>query len=73
MELQRLEEAEIVYRHLIDRNPENISYYDNLEICLRLGEGAPVSDRVSMYDSLAERHKRAAAPRRQPLYILGGA
>uniref|UniRef100_A0A158P9G8 N-alpha-acetyltransferase 16, NatA auxiliary subunit n=1 Tax=Angiostrongylus cantonensis TaxID=6313 RepID=A0A158P9G8_ANGCA len=72
MELQRMEEAEKVYRQLIDRNPENISYYCSLEICLRLGEGAPIADRVSMYDSLAERHKRAAAPRRQPLYILEG-
>ncbi|VDM59394.1 unnamed protein product [Angiostrongylus costaricensis] len=65
MELQRMEEAEKVYRQLIDRNPENISYYYSLEI-------SPIADRVSMYDSLAERHKRAAAPRRQPLYILEG-
>lgn len=34
--------------------------------------GAPVSERVSMYDSFAERYKRAAAPRRQPLYLLEG-
>ncbi|KJH48805.1 tetratricopeptide repeat protein [Dictyocaulus viviparus] len=72
MELHRLDEAEKVYRQLIDRNPENISYYDNLEICLRLGEGAPIADRVAMYDSLAERYKRAAAPRRQPLYMVEG-
>ncbi|KAK6024980.1 kinase domain protein [Ostertagia ostertagi] len=72
MDLGRMEDAEKVYRQLIDRNPENIAYYDKLEICLGLGEGAPISERVSMYDSFAERHKRAAAPRRQPLYLLEG-
>nr|CDJ90610.1 Tetratricopeptide TPR2 and Tetratricopeptide TPR-3 and Serine threonine protein kinase-related domain containing protein [Haemonchus contortus] len=72
MDLGRMDEAEKVYRQLIDRNPENIGYYDKLEICLGLGEGAPVSERVSMYDSFAERYKRAAAPRRQPLYLLEG-
>ncbi|WKX99571.1 hypothetical protein Q1695_014448 [Nippostrongylus brasiliensis] len=72
MQLGRMEDAEKVYRQLIDRNPENIAYYDNLEKCLGLGEGAPVADRVAMYDSFAERHKRAAVPRRQPLYLLDG-
>ncbi|KAK5978049.1 NMDA receptor-regulated protein 1 [Trichostrongylus colubriformis] len=72
MDLGRMEDAEKVYRQLIDRNPENISYYDRLETCLGLGEGAPISERVAMYDSFAERHKRAAAPRRQPLYLLEG-
>lgn len=34
--------------------------------------GAPLDDRIAMYDYFAERHKRAAAPRRQPLYLLEG-
>lgn len=41
MDLGRMDEAEKVYRQLIDRNPENIGYYDKLEICLGLGEGTP--------------------------------
>ncbi|KAK6742518.1 hypothetical protein RB195_010032 [Necator americanus] len=72
MELGRMEDAEKVYRQLVDRNPENIDYYNKLEKCLGLGEGAPIADRISMYDYFAERHKRAAAPRRQPLYLLDG-
>ncbi|VDK51432.1 unnamed protein product, partial [Cylicostephanus goldi] len=70
MKLGRLEEAEKVYRQLIDRNPENIDYYDRLENCI--GLGAPVADRIAMYDYFADRYKRAAAPRRQPLYLLEG-
>ncbi|VDP29528.1 unnamed protein product [Heligmosomoides polygyrus] len=73
MELNRMEAAEKVFRQLDDRNPENTAYYDNLELCLGLGKGAPVADRTATYDSIAERHKRAAAPRRRFLYVLEGA
>ncbi|KHJ95640.1 tetratricopeptide repeat protein [Oesophagostomum dentatum] len=72
MKLGRMEEAENVYRQLIDRNPENIDYYSRLERCLGLDETSRISDRIAMYDYFAERHKRAAAPRRQPLYLLEG-
>ena len=37
LESDRLVEAEIYYRDLIHRNPENYSYYENLEKCLKLG------------------------------------
>jgi peptide alpha-N-acetyltransferase len=34
----RLVESEIIYHQLLDRNPENYSYYENLERCLDLRE-----------------------------------
>ena len=37
--LDRLSEAECLYRELIHRNPENYFYFDQLEKCLLLGEG----------------------------------
>ena len=37
LESGRLVEAEVCYRDLIYRNPENYSYYESLEKCLKLG------------------------------------
>ena len=55
LESGRLVEAEVYYRDLIYRNPENYSYYENLEKCLKLGgcvgrvNISPNSPQVSCY------------------------
>ncbi|CAI4230760.1 unnamed protein product [Auanema sp. JU1783] len=71
-ELGKLEDAERVWRQLIERNPENLSYYVKLEECLGLGPGADATKRLELYDAMSEKYKRASVPRRQPLYIAEG-
>ncbi|XP_063282034.1 N-alpha-acetyltransferase 16, NatA auxiliary subunit [Pelobates fuscus] len=68
--LGRLEEAVEVYKELIDRNPENWKYYENLEKALQPGS---VDERLCMYEEIGKRHPRAFSPRRLPLnFVTGG-
>lgn len=43
--LDRLSEAECLYRELIHRNPENYYYFEQLEKCLFLGESRSLEER----------------------------
>ena len=43
--LDRLSEAECLYRELIHRNPENYYYFEQLEKCLFLGESKSLEER----------------------------
>jgi tetratricopeptide (TPR) repeat protein len=67
--LDRLSEAECLYRELIHRNPENYFYFDQLEKCLLLegGEG-----RLQLYVSLQDIYRRSHSVRRIPLKFTTG-
>lgn len=69
--LGRHEEASVVYRELLDRNPENWSYYNGLMVSLKCETGA-VEECVNVYQELTERYPRALAPKRLPLNVTGG-
>ena len=74
LQLERKSDAEATYRALLDRNPENRSYYDGLERSLDLSR----EDRSShdalldMYRSYADKSERIDAARRIPLDFLQG-
>ncbi|CAI5444592.1 unnamed protein product [Caenorhabditis angaria] len=70
MELGHFEEAQKVWKQLLDRNPESLEYYNQLEACLRINGNE--KDKLKMYDDLAKRFPRAAAPRRLALYMVEG-
>ncbi|KAG1671753.1 N-alpha-acetyltransferase 15, NatA auxiliary subunit [Nymphon striatum] len=67
IKLIKLEEGEKLYRELIDRNPENWSYYSGLEQAL---EPANVEDRLKMYTELQEKYPKSQAPFRLVLNFL---
>ncbi|XP_040197249.1 N-alpha-acetyltransferase 16, NatA auxiliary subunit [Rana temporaria] len=69
LNLGRLKEAAEVYRELIDRNPDNWKYYENLEKALK---PATVEERLKIYDDLGKRYPRAVSPRRLPLNFITG-
>ncbi|KAI9792611.1 MAG: hypothetical protein M1833_001064 [Piccolia ochrophora] len=69
--LDRKDEAENAYRALLDRNPENRSYYEGLGWSLGLGESDENSV-LRVYEEIAEKNARGDAPRRIPLSILQG-
>jgi peptide alpha-N-acetyltransferase len=77
--LNRLAEASNVYTQLIDRNPENVSFYVELERCRGLSANGDTQPdllqerRLALYDNIAARHPRAAAPARVPLQFVRGA
>lgn len=71
LRLARSEDAESVFRSLLERNPESRAYYHGLERSLRLDE----SDRAvikGIYQEYAEKEPRADAPLRIPLEYLEG-
>ncbi|OCT95551.1 N-alpha-acetyltransferase 16, NatA auxiliary subunit isoform X1 [Xenopus laevis] len=69
LQLKRLKEASVIYRALIDRNPENWQYYENLE---KACEPATVEKRLQIYEEINKRHPKAVSPRRLPLNFASG-
>lgn len=69
MILGELEDASIVYRKLLQRNPDNIEYYKNLEICLKITE-KPLESRIKLYDNLAKFYPKADPPVFLPLMFI---
>ncbi|XP_074650017.1 N-alpha-acetyltransferase 15, NatA auxiliary subunit-like [Tubulanus polymorphus] len=69
LKLGQNKDAEILYRELIDRNPENWSYYDGLEkaLCVKTSQ-----DRMKLYTELAEKYPRPIAPKKLPLVSVSG-
>jgi peptide alpha-N-acetyltransferase len=65
----RLVESEIIYHQLLDRNPENYSYYENLERCLDLPK---VEDRLALYEVLKGEYPRSHVCRKIPLKFIQG-
>jgi tetratricopeptide (TPR) repeat protein len=68
--LGRKDEAIKAYRALVDRNSENMTYYDELAAVMDIG-GDPKA-LLAIYDEYAEKYPRSDAARRLPLNFLEG-
>uniref|UniRef100_A0A3Q4I3J0 N-alpha-acetyltransferase 15, NatA auxiliary subunit n=1 Tax=Neolamprologus brichardi TaxID=32507 RepID=A0A3Q4I3J0_NEOBR len=64
LKLERLDEATEVYRRLLERNPENWSYYHGLEKALKPKE------RYKIFEEAWEKFPKGLVPRRLPLNFL---
>ncbi|XP_067848581.1 N-alpha-acetyltransferase 16, NatA auxiliary subunit-like isoform X2 [Heptranchias perlo] len=64
-----LKQSIMVYRGLIDRNPEDWSYYKGLEKAI---QRSSTEKRLQIYEEVAKKHPRALCPRRLPLNIVSG-
>jgi hypothetical protein len=70
LELKRYKEAELYYKDLLMRNPENTTYYARLQEAQQL---TTASEKLKMFSEFQELFPRALAPRRLPLtYATGG-
>lgn len=69
MLLGRLKEASVVYRQLLQRNPDDAGYYNLLEACLGTASG-PVEKRLELYDKLAKFYPRSDPAQYLPLTFL---
>ncbi|KAI9674723.1 MAG: hypothetical protein M1817_001627 [Caeruleum heppii] len=70
LRLDKKSEAEQVYRALVDRNPENRTYFEGLE--RSIGAGQDRKSFKQLYDEIAEKNPRGDAARRIPLDFLEG-
>lgn len=68
-ELQRPEDASVVYRLLLKRNPDNAQYYHDLERCLGT-EKMSANVRLALYEKLCQFYPRADPPKFIPLTFL---
>lgn len=67
--LGKLKEASVVYRELLQRNPDDVSYYTFLETALGTPSGS-IDLRLKLYDKLALFYPRADPPQFLPLTFL---
>ncbi|SGZ57632.1 CIC11C00000002668 [Sungouiella intermedia] len=67
--LGKLKESSLVYRALLQRNPDNESYYTLLETALGTPSGS-IDLRLKLYDKLALFYPRADPPQYVPLTFL---
>lgn len=67
--LGKLKEASLVYRQLLQRNPDNVGYYNLLETAL-LTPQETVEVRLGLYDKLALFYPRSDPPVFLPLTFL---
>lgn len=67
--LGKLEEASLIYRQLLQRNPDNISYYKSLEQCLKIHE-KPLDKRIKLYENLGKFYPKADPPKFLPLGFI---
>lgn len=63
------QDASIIYRKLLQRNPDNVVYYKNLEICLKMAE-KPLDLRIKLYNNLSRFYPKADAPKFLPLTFI---
>lgn len=69
LSLSDLKEAELYYRQLVHRNPENYHYYQQLEKCLKLDS---LEARLVHYKAVQEQYPRSHVARRMPLTFTSG-
>lgn len=69
LELKRYKEAELYYKDLLMRNPENTTYYAKLQEAEQL---TTASEKLNMFSEFQELFPRALAPRRLPLTFATG-
>ncbi|CAG0879709.1 unnamed protein product [Darwinula stevensoni] len=67
--LGRTSDAAKIYRELLQRNPENRSYYGALEKAL---QPSTVDERLRIYQEIREKFPKAILPQRIPLDFLSG-
>ncbi|RNA23874.1 N-alpha-acetyltransferase auxiliary subunit [Brachionus plicatilis] len=65
--LNKNEEAAKIYEQLIERNPDNLIYYQNLEASLNLNS---IDEKLNFYAKLSEKYPRSDIPRKTPLLFL---
>lgn len=70
MKLGKKDQAIKTYEDLIERNPENVMYYNKLIECCNLTDN--VEEQVYFYRQYAEKYPRSDVPRKQPLSFLTG-
>lgn len=63
------EASKIIREHLIDRNPENITYYKQLESAEGLSD-APEKDKLKFYQEFQRLYPRSQMPFRVPLNFI---
>ncbi|CAJ0941038.1 unnamed protein product, partial [Mesorhabditis belari] len=68
LSLGQNEAAANVYQMLLKRNPENLDYYKQLEVCMGLTDD-DIDAKLKFYDDLAIKFPRSSIPRREPLYF----
>jgi peptide alpha-N-acetyltransferase len=69
LELKRYKDAEVYYKELLLRNPENTAYYVRLQEAQQL---TTASEKLNMFSEFQEMFPRALAPRRLPLTYATG-
>jgi len=69
MLLGQKKEASLVYRKLLQRNPDNVEYYKMLELALGTTE-EPQDFRLKLYEKLAKFYPRSDPPKYLPLTFL---
>jgi peptide alpha-N-acetyltransferase len=67
--LKRLYQASLVYKELLERNPENFFYFKRLEETRR---PATVEERLKICTEVADQNRFASVARRLPLSFLTG-
>ncbi|KAH7731728.1 N-alpha-acetyltransferase 15NatA auxiliary subunit isoform 2 [Aphelenchoides avenae] len=73
MELDRLEDAEKVYWILVDRNPDNRFYYEQIAKCRGALKEKPDPEVVApIYEAAGKKHSYASVPKLAPLFFLEG-
>ncbi|KAK9371241.1 NMDA receptor-regulated protein 1-domain-containing protein [Lipomyces kononenkoae] len=70
LELERLPEATVAYRKLLNRNPDNKEYFFGIERAL--GVQDDVEKRKTLYRALAKQYKHSDAAKSIPLSFLSG-
>uniref|UniRef100_A0A915K8L6 N-alpha-acetyltransferase 16, NatA auxiliary subunit n=1 Tax=Romanomermis culicivorax TaxID=13658 RepID=A0A915K8L6_ROMCU len=75
--LDRKTEAASMYGTLLDRNSENLYYYEKLEECLdhspSVDNDKILSKRLKFYEEMCRKYPRSLAPKRLPLSFTHGA
>ncbi|CAF93715.1 unnamed protein product, partial [Tetraodon nigroviridis] len=69
LKLERPEEAAVIYRRLLERNPENCAYYQGLEKALKPNSS---EERLKIYEDSWLKFPKGLVPRRLPLNFLTG-
>ncbi|XP_002131267.2 N-alpha-acetyltransferase 15, NatA auxiliary subunit-like [Ciona intestinalis] len=69
VKLDRLEDAEKIFTSLVNRNPENHSYYQKLESVIKPSNAV---ERLQIYDAVSAIFPKADSPKSLPLTFLTG-
>ncbi|ESO01348.1 hypothetical protein HELRODRAFT_112750 [Helobdella robusta] len=69
LKLGNYTESELLYKDLLERNPENVAYYKGLE---GSRQPATLDERVQIYRSSVERFPKALTPKKMLLELLQG-